>query len=97
MAPTNPAEFYGVNHLRDRFSQFREGRPIACVVEEWFLILDDEMIELEPELFVQQAHTIDVRRDFSDGSHGGKNKFRTNGVIRKLGELLENLCWARLA
>lgn len=69
MAPTNPSEGGGIDQAGNRFEQFGKHAAHARVVEQGFVISDEEVIELKVERFDVDADTKKIGGDFVDSGH----------------------------
>jgi hypothetical protein len=69
VAPADPAEFRGINELRDPFEHVWPHATQARMEEQWFVVLDQEVTELEIDVRVEDTDAIDVGSDFGDGRH----------------------------
>ena len=53
--------------FENSFAHVRPHAAQAGVEEQWFVVLDQEVIELEIDVRVENADAIDVGSDFGDG------------------------------
>jgi hypothetical protein len=66
VAEANPAKLSRVNHSRNGISGDIEHPLESCMHEEWFIIINQELVELDPVLGMKSRDAEKIRDDFGD-------------------------------
>src|ERR1700746_995298 len=69
VAPANPTQMGWVQHLGNTLTNFGEHTPQAGMEKQRFVIISQEVIELQIDLRIQNADPVNIGRDFADVRH----------------------------